>query len=230
MRRIVLLGIAVAVSASALMIQLVHGDLLAKPSTNPDAGLTDSQRAAIYNNEWNSFSTRYQAWLPGQDLSAAHLHTLVRADQAGSYLPGQSSLTAAVAAAEDVVAVTVKSISPTPFSGTAVSVTVTTSYKGGLAGDVVITQGGTISPEPDWVTAEISDPASDHLLLPGDQAILFLYRPGGSELDIQSFTGEYMINPDGSVTALPGNPFGGGITGQPAAYFANQIAQSLGGQ
>ncbi|MGH3262082.1 MAG: hypothetical protein ACRDNS_08825, partial [Trebonia sp.] len=133
------------------------------PAPNPDAGLTDAQRNAIYQQTEASFQQRYKAWLKSAAAHSQNLRALPRHPMAASYLPGQPTLLAAKQKAEVIISGTVTAIRFEP--GTAVlTVHVNRTVKGSAGNDILVIQGGGLFPDPDFKHASLTINESAPLL------------------------------------------------------------------
>ncbi len=195
------------------------------PVTNPDRGLTDAQRALRYSQLQGAFEARYTSWLEHLDIGQLALGKLPRESMLGTGVAAQvQTLAQAVAGAEYIVVGTATAIKPTPFSGTAVTLTVTDMMKGPSVKEVTIVQPGGLLPTSDWKGVIVASAPTDPLLLPGQEALLFLTRVAGStNFSVQPVTGLYSIT-RGNVDAVLGNPFASELSGRSVAVVKGQIA------
>ncbi|MHB8324045.1 MAG: hypothetical protein ACYDHB_06410 [Candidatus Dormibacteria bacterium] len=140
-------------------------------------------------------------------------------------MPAQAqTLEQAVASAEYIVVGRATAIKPTPFSGTLVTLAVTERLKGPSVQEVTIVQPGGLQPTSDWAGVVIASAPQDPLLLPGQEALLFLTRAEEStNFTVQPVTGIYPIS-GGSVEAALGNPFAPEVSGRALAAVKGQIA------
>ena len=191
--------------------------------TNPDVGLTDAQREQNYSDARDAFNARYQAWLASLDFATINYSGLDRAPLNAYYdAPAEPSLSAAKAKADLIVLGNVRSIRPTAFDGTYVTLDVDSSIKGAAASTVVIHQGGGLRPTPDWKGMYIAYAEDAPLLIPQDRAMVFLYRAQSGALEIQSFTGLYRSKA-GRLSSVPGNPFAASVDGTSETAFTAAV-------
>jgi hypothetical protein len=195
--------------ALSIMVAAAVGKAL---PVNPDAGLTDSQRQQIYSNGRDTFNARYDRWLASLDLAAIDYGALQRHNIMALYEPPEPSLGAAKIRAEVIALGNVRSIRPTAFDGTYVTLNVDAVIKGKPTTSIVLYQGGGLRPTPDWKGMFIADAMNAPLLLPGERAMVFLQRNRSGSLEIQSFTGLYRSN-SGRVVSVRGNPFAARVDG-----------------
>lgn len=197
-----------------------------KPGPRPerDAALTGEQRTAADQKVQQDFQHRYAEWLTSPAAQGQDLRRLERRTIAASYLPGQPTLDAAKRKADVVVTGLVSGITFEPGK-TFITFRVERPLKGQPANDLVVMQGGGLSPAPDFQHAYLVVDESSPPLLPGDRAALLLQRTGGSgeAFIVQPFSGEYVLV-DGRVRSTPGNPFGGTVDGQAEDEFLSRLA------
>ena len=195
------------------------------PVTNPDRGLADAQRALRYSQLRGAFEAHYTSWLEHLDIGRLALGKLPRESMLGTGVAAQAqTLAEAVAGAEYIVVGTATAIKPTPFSGTAVTLAVTATVKGPSVKEVTIVQPGGLLPTSDWKGVIVASAPTDPLLLPGQEALLFLTRAAGStNFSVQPVTGLYSIT-RGTVEAVLGNPFAPEVSGRSVAAMKGQIA------
>jgi hypothetical protein len=195
---------------------------------NPDRGLTDAQRALRYSQSGSAFEARYISWLEHLDVGRLAFGELPRTSILGTAVPAQAhTLEQAVAGAEYIIVGTARAIKPTPFSGTLVTLAVTETLKGHAVQEVTIVQPGGLQPTSDWKGVIIASAPQDPLLLPGQEALLFLTRAAGStNFTVQPVTGIYPIS-GGSVEAALGIPFAPEVSGRALAAVKGQIAARL---
>lgn len=218
--RLVIGGVAAGVVATVGITALAAG--IAKgPVSNPDAGLTDTQRDQAYKAATAKFEARYQAWLASIDPSSVPYDALPHSDMTAiSEAPAQT-LADAKAHATLIVVGRVRSIRPTAFDGTYVTMDIDRSLKGAASGTLLVHQGGGLRPTPDWKGMFIADAPNAPLLLPGHRFIVFLQ---GTSAEVQGFTGEYELV-GGAVRPTKLNPFGDSVSGKSEAEFVAAIGQ-----
>jgi hypothetical protein len=215
----------------------VHA-LVASHSTAPihitQAGLSDTERNALYERNTAAFQARLQAWYAHLDQQHLDLRTLKRVGMMASVEPAAAStLAAALAQSDAAVTVVVQAVHTSQANATAlpesdVTVTVVNQAKGSVPRSIVLHQLGGVVPTLDWSGALIEDADGQPLLLPGDRAVLLLIRnPGGASYRLESYTGEYLIDSRGYVTAMAGNPFHDSVTGATERAFEAAIAAAL---
>jgi len=176
---------------------------------NPDRGLTDAQRALRYSQSGSAFEARYISWLEHLDVGRLAFGELPRTSILGTAVPAQAhTLEQAVAGAEYIIVGT-------------------ETLKGHAVQEVTIVQPGGLQPTSDWKGVIIASAPQDPLLLPGQEALLFLTRAAGStNFTVQPVTGIYPIS-GGSVEAALGIPFAPEVSGRALAAVKGQIAARL---
>src|ERR1700737_2658182 len=86
------------------------------PNANSEAGMTDSQRNALYMDAWSAFQAKYRTWVNRLDLSKINLHRLPHRPLLATYRgPFAPTLQTATDAADLIIRGKVTSIRPTPF-------------------------------------------------------------------------------------------------------------------
>jgi hypothetical protein len=222
-----LAGIVGSLVLAIASARLAFGDVSPKEiATNPDAGLSDLQRAATYDQLRQQFATRYEAWLRTLDVTKLDLQKLPRHELLALYGPPQPSVDAAVTNAELAIVGTARGIRSTTFDGAYVTFSVERAMKGSSASSIQIHLGGGLRPTQDWSGVFLAERANSPLLLPGDRAILLLRKePGSAVYDVQSFTGMYRVI-SGKVSALLGNPFAYAVEGQSEDAFIARLSSS----
>jgi hypothetical protein len=217
-----LLTIAGGRLAVALTVDTTHNP---KGIYNPEAGMTDAQREALHQQQRTAFEDRYKAWLGSLDPSTIGWASLPRNSIAAGYAPPAPTLAAAIANADDIVIGTVTSMRPVMF-GTYSTLALDRTVKGSLPATTVIYQGGWLMPTADWKGASISEADNAPLLIPGDQALLFLTKDPRGDLEIQGFSGYYRVK-DGLVAPLRIDGFETGFRGKAVADVAAAIQQAM---
>lgn len=178
---------------------------------NTDTGKSDEDRAKEYEQGRQAFQTKYEAWLADFVAQGRDPRNLQRAEMLATPVDPEPDLATAVAKASAVVAVHVDSVEFRPSATSIVTLSVSKSAKGDPAKTIRILQAGGPAPDSSWGEGTLSFADSDPLLLPGDEAVLFLEGPDSNGIySVQSFTGSYAIK-DGQLTALEGNPFAGQV-------------------
>src|ERR1700674_1574850 len=201
--------------AAAIALSAEGGN---KTITNPDAGLTDAQRAQNYSSGRDAFNARYQQWLASIDFSKVNYASLKRVPLNALYESPQPSLSAAKAHAELILVGKVRAIRPTAFDGTYVTLDIDGLMKGSASASVIIHQAGGLRPTPDWKGMFIAYALDEPLLIPNDRAVLFLNRGSTGTLEVQGFTGLYRST-GGRVSAVAGNPFAQDVDGRSEVDF-----------
>jgi len=204
------------------------------PSANTEAGLSDAQRNALYEQNTAAFETRLKAWYAHLDQQHLDLRTLRRVGMMASVEPpAADTLAAALAKADAAVTVVVTAVHTAQASAMAlpesdVTVTVVGQAKGSVAHSIVVHQLGGVIPTLDWSGAMIEDADGQPMLLPGDRAVLLLTRSAdGGSYRLESYTGEYLVDAGGDVAAMPGNPFHDQVTGLTEQAFHAVVAAAL---
>ena len=195
---------------------------MASLPANPESGLTDAQRATLQAQEEQAFERRYTTWVNGLRVGAINLHRLPRVSLNASVVPGQATLRRAVSAADLIVAATVSSIMPTPFSGTYVNLTIDQTIKGPASSSLIIDQAGGLRPTPDWSGIVIAQLDGESMLLPGDRAVLLLEKSPTGGYFVQSVSGSFSVV-NGLIQPTPLNPFGQSIAGLTEGAFIQQV-------
>jgi hypothetical protein len=199
--------------------------------------LTDAQRNALYQSNNAQFQSKLNAWYAHLNTKTLDLHHLQRGGMMANFAPPEAAkFSDAVAGATVVPTGTVTDIRTTPWSvGTLpesyVTVRVEALTKGSAPGTVVIHQLGGIVPSLDWTRAEIEDADPAPVLLPGDRAMLLLRSDSRVSGDFvtEGYTGEYLINNAGAVTAVPGNPFASQVAGMSISALQSLARTSVAG-
>jgi hypothetical protein len=204
----VVLGILVVV-ASSIALAAAEGKVV---GPDPFAGMSDAQQEQSISAGRNDFDARYKAWLASLDFSAINYKALERQPILGLYEPPEPTLGAAKAQAHLIVLGKVRSIRPTAYDGTYVTLDLAAVLKGQASGSIVFHQGGGIRPTPDWKGMFIADAMNAPLMLPNERVIVFLQMRSTGALEVQGFTGIYQSN-SGRLSAVPGNPFAGDVNG-----------------
>jgi hypothetical protein len=237
-KRLPLLGICallaiVAVGAAGAKAATTSSAAKA-PNPNTEAGLTDAQRNAIYQNNSLQWEQKLQTWYANLDTSKlGDLHNLRRGEMMADFVQTPApSLQLAVAKADVVATVTVTSIrsmllstdpSVPPLTVTYVTARVESHDKGSLPNTVMFRQNGGLVPTPDWSGVEISDAATEPILLPGDRVILLLNSDSvtasskayiAGQYLIEPWTGEYKLDANDKVVPLDQNPFKVQVAGE----------------
>jgi hypothetical protein len=206
-------GVLVAVVTVAVVGAgtLVIGAGNLKQWINTDAGKSDKQRASEYEQGRQAFQAKYDAWLADFVGKGRDARTLQRVEMLVTPVAPEPDLATAVGAASVVVAARVDSVEFRPSATAVVTLTVTHTAKGNPTTSIRILQAGGPMPDASWGEGTLGFAASDPLLLPGDEAILFLEGPDSDGIySVQSYTGSYGIT-GGRLTALEGNPFAGQV-------------------
>ena len=198
---------------------------------NPDEGLSDAERHVLYERLRSEGDRQYREWLANLDVGALDLRSLPRGELPASYMPGESSLSEAVAKADLIVGGTISDFRPTPFSGIDTVINVQRTIKGSVGSTIVITQSGRLQPTADRSGIEIGEAANGRMLLPGDRAVLFLQKtePAGEASGgyyIQSFSGWYQAV-GGKVQSNPFNTFGASVEGKTEAEFVDLLIAAM---
>jgi hypothetical protein len=197
-------------------IVLASGTKVVPP--DPSAGLTDAQRAKIYSAGRNESDARYESWLASLNLTQINYGALQRHPILGLYEPGAPTLAAAKARADLIVLGKVRSIRPTAFDGTYVTLEVEGLVKGTAGATLVLHQSGGLRPTQDWKGMFIAEGLDAPLMIPNDRAVVFLHIGSKGSLEIQGFTGLYQSK-FGRISAVPGNPFANDVDGMIEAEF-----------
>jgi hypothetical protein len=221
-------GGEVVVDQEALFRACVPSDLpppVATPVKNvpfpdPDAGLTDAERTAKYEQLEAEHRARFTAWLECLDFSKLDLELLPRGGATVGYLPGEPTLAAAVDRADAIVLANVAACTITPSGGVEITLDVQETLKGDPASTLVLTQG-TIQPTEDWSGAVLVEYENAPMLFPGDRAVLFLQKDETGYY-VQSISGWYQVV-DGKSEASPLNPWGSEAAGGTEAQFIELI-------
>jgi hypothetical protein len=216
-------SVVVSVVAALAVILIIVGSTAGggkRLLANPDAGLTDEQRAAKHAEERTAFEARLAQWTKDLDVSKLNLASLPHAELMLQLSPPATSLTAAVARADRVVIGTVSSIRPS-MTGTMITLSVETSIKGNSPGTLEIRQSSTLRPTPDWKGVVIADSPGGPLLLPGTRAELLLMASPDGFLDVQESTGVYLFTSQG-VKATGNNPFAASVDGKHEAALVSE--------
>lgn len=212
------IGIGMGIGLLLVSVTAVYATIATKgPFTNPDAGLTDTQRDQNYASARTEFESRYAQWIASLDISKVDLTAVPHVEMNVVVLPGQPTLAAAKARADIIVVGTVAGLKPM-VSGTAVSVAVARTLKGQESSSITVRQASGFRPTPDWKGIMIADSPGEPLLLPGTRFELFLERSSDGSLEIQSVTGMYYFTPNG-VKALGSSPFASSVDGQSEVQF-----------
>ncbi|MEO8207581.1 MAG: hypothetical protein ABI598_01005 [Chloroflexota bacterium] len=208
--RIGLLAALVVIAALGAGTLVLGADNL-KHWINTDAGKSDEEKAKEYEQGRQAFQAKYEAWLADFVAQGRDPRKLQRVEMLATPVDPQPDLATAVATASTVVAARVDSIEFRPSATSIVTMSVTQAAKGDPAKTIRILQVGGPAPDPSSGEGTLSFAESDPLLLPGDEAVLFLEGPDSDGIySVQSFTGSYAIKA-GHVTALAGNPFAGQV-------------------
>jgi hypothetical protein len=191
---------------------------------DPTAGLSDSERDALYQRTWNEFEVSYTAWLAALDVSKLDLRSLPRYELNTEWAPGQPTLRDAVARADMIVVGNVTGFNPKTFSTT---LSVDKTLKGAPVFTVELAQGGHLSPTEDWTGVTISEEGNRALLLPGDRAILLLQQDGKGGYYIQGVSGWFQVV-DGLMRANYYNDWRrASVDGETEAAFVQQLSAAL---
>lgn len=201
---------AVAVTAVAIAAVAYATDLVGKSRPHyPRAALPPAERQAAEQAAFEQFQQRRAAWIEAFQASGRDARDLPRAALLASYAPPKPTVAAAADAAARVVSGRVESVRFTP-SGTA------TVFRASDGTAVELVQNGGPEPAENFVDGTLAYAENAPLLLPGDDAVLVLERGPGGTLEIQSWTGLYVVR-DGRVTAVEGNPFKASVDGRTVA-------------
>jgi hypothetical protein len=194
---------------------------------NPCADLADAECQELQSKLRAEFDRKFVVWVEEFNKENIDLRALPRAYSLAFYLPPLPGLPVSLGQADVVVVGTAEAVYFTPTDAH-VTVAVEQSLKGVTAGTITVLQSAGPTPFPSWDEPTLGYSENEPLLLPGDRALLFLeYDASAEAYRVQSFTGHYLINPDGKLSALEGNPFGASVNGQTVDQFAATMAALL---
>ncbi|MBI2776287.1 MAG: hypothetical protein HYX57_03320 [Chloroflexi bacterium] len=212
----------VAVAALGAGTLAIGADNL-KQWVNTEAGKSDAEKAKEFEQGRQAFQAKYEAWLADFVAQGRDPRKLQRVEMLATALDPQLDLSAAVAKASAIVAARVDSVEFLPSATSIVTLSVTQTAKGDSVKTIRILQAGGPAPDPNWGEDTLSFAESDPLLLPGDEAVLFLEGPDSDGIySVQSFTGSYAIK-DGRPRALEGNPFAGQVDALTVDAFLAEV-------
>ncbi len=203
--RIPIVLVAIAVVAAATTVAFAGDDQ--KRIVDPLAGKSNQERMVAIQDSKKEFTARYAAWLADFAASGRDPRSLKRVEMLVTALDPQPDLATAVRNASAIVRVHAESVEFNASGSAVVTLSVTGSAKGTPGRSIRIVQAGGPAPDAQWGIGTLGYAASDPLLLPGDDAVLFLEGPyADGSYGVQSYTGSYLVN-DGKLEAVEGNPF-----------------------
>jgi hypothetical protein len=179
------------------------GDQIQDPCLN----LSDEECMALQQKMSADFDARLAAWVTDFNDDDLDLRSLRKGESSADYAPPLETLEASVNEAEVILVGTANTVS---FEGyyAFVVVDIEQTLKGSVSKEITFVQGGGPRPDPEWKRATLVEAPADPLLLPGDQAVLFLrYYPEPGWYEAQPWTGQYRLNEDGTISANEFNPF-----------------------
>ena len=229
-----LAGIALAVAA----LQLSSADPTPQVEREPDPceGQTDEACNETIDKLRSEFNARYVEWINDYLASDQDVRELRRARSNALGDPPLPTLGLAVDSADAIVLGTVTDVAfevvpPDDPSGFAfvqstARVAIDETFKGGVAKEIEINQYGGPEPNSDWKTGHLLYTEAAPLLLDGDKVLLFLDKDEFGYL-VQSWTGTYLIDSDGKLDAVFGNPFEASAEADSVTQFSTAIEASV---
>lgn len=228
------LGIAAIVTVGVLQLSASgQSDPKQEPVVNPCTGLTDQQCQDLIAGLSKAFNERYSTWIDQFNNAPIDLRSLQRVPALASYTPPSADLASALKAADAIVVGSIAGVKFHAQDGiprASVTMAVEKSVKGVPGATVTLSQLGGPDASAGWdaATPPLGYAENDPLLLPGARALLFLkYDQAIASYRVQSWTGHYLIDQAGKLSALEGNPFAASVNGKTADQFVAMIAALL---
>jgi hypothetical protein len=211
-------------AACAAVVGGLGGARFGVASSGPnEVGLTDAQRMAVHHQGWVDYESHYRAWLAGIDMSKLNWSTLSRHALNASYAPPEPTLDAAILKADYIIEGSVTEVRPTVFSGTSTTIRVYNSMKGSPGSSIEIVQMGGLEPTSDWQGVTIVSAENAPFMVPGDQALLFVFKNSQGRLETEGWNGSLQIE-DGLIQ-VPGDvvPYASELRGRTKAQVEGTI-------
>lgn len=199
---LVLAGVIAAGRAASAFIF----DPSSMPPTNIDEGLTDDERHDRYSAARDEYQRRYVEFISHLDLTGLDLRAIPRDETTGVYEQPHQSLEAAVASADLIAIVEVRTFTPTIY-GIDSELDIEHVIKGESSGSPLYHQPSRVEWNADGSLAISEATSAAPLLFPGDRVLLFLKHSGYDNGYVpESFTSVNVLT-QGVVSPLEGNPF-----------------------
>lgn len=197
-----------------------------------DEELSTEDRERLYTEQFDRHMERRAEFIQRFEATDADLRTLPPRESTGSHVPGPSTLKAALAAANVVIVGRVRELDFSP-AGTLAHISVLRVIDSG--GDVVQGQELEVAlpggPEPNegYVTGSAGFDSSVPMLFEGDKAYLFLQKARGRGVGayyVQSGSGGYLVEANGTIKPAQTNPFAASIQGLSEAEFDQLLREA----
>lgn len=197
------------------------------PPPRDDAGMTDSQRDALYSAKEKAFEVRYEQWLSSLNLSSLNYDALPHVELLGLWEASQPTLSTAKGHAELIVVGRAVKFQPTAFSGSLITLRTESVIKGNLqpGGYLAVHQAGGLRPTSNWSGIEVADTPNEPIALPGHRIMVFLSKSHLGRWEIQSFSGWYALE-NGRVRSLKVNAFHDEVDGTAETDFVARVVST----